>query len=342
MRVLAGFAVLMAALGLGMAGRAEAQATTTTTTTTSSSTSSSLEADQASAETTSSTDTGARTVESGHALGDEQAILEESEEPPSADDGISARLDETNRDYFNFGFLTRGIVVPDFLIGAFVTYRGNSPVEGTLGGYFAWRRNGLNFIVEAGYTGLYGDGFFHGTSAADTEMEYVRANLGVVFGSVQVQWAVPINEYFAIDIGFGLSLGGTIGNLYRQEATPDSTAASGYRMCTGPLDGGGGYCEGNVERVGTNGRLDGSRTMGGTYQIQNGGGPGPTGNGNGAQGTGPNPFYFGDGGIPPMFGWLDLPRVTARITPIRQLVIRVDLSYNLYGFAFGGSIGYQI
>lgn len=325
--MLARHVVLIAALGLFVAGRAEAQSTTGST-----SSSSSLEADQASAETTGTTDPGARTIESGHALGDEQAILEESEEPPSADDGISARLDETNHDYFNFGFLTRGIVVPDFLISAFVQYHGGSPVEGTLGGYFAWRRNGLNFIVEAGYTGLYGDGFFHGMNAADSEMEYVQAHLGVVFGSVQVQWAIPVNQYFAIDIGFGLSLGGTIGNLYRQEATPDSTASSGYRPCVGPNDAGGTYCEGTVERVGTNGRLDGSRQMGGTYQLQN----------NGAPGTGPNPFYFGDGGIPPMFGWLDLPRVTARITPIRQLVIRVDLSYNLYGFAFGGSIGYQI
>jgi hypothetical protein len=88
-----------------------------------------------------------------------------------------------------------------------------------------------------------------------------------------------------------------------------------------------------VEHPGSQGRLDDTRQRGGTYQD-------PAINPTIA--TGPNPFYFGDGGIPPMMAWLDLPRITARFTPIRFLQIRVDLSYNIYGFSFGGGLGVQL
>ena len=297
-----------------------------------------LEEEQASTTTTTTTTTSdaPRTVESGHQLGDEQATLEETDPPPTADNGIDAVYDETNHDYFSVGIFGRGVVIPGALIGAFVNYHGGDPVNGSIGGYFAWRKNGLSVIAEVGYVGLGGDGYYRGMNAVDTEMEYVRSQLGVVFGSFVFQWAVPVTPWFSVDLGIGIGLGGVTGHLQRQEATADPTLQYGYGACTGqgtgPGSQAGAYCEGGqVERPGPGGRLDDSRVHGGTYQIQN----------NGAPGTGNNPFYFGDGGVPPMFGWLELPRVTARFTPIRQLQIRLDVSYNLYGIAFGGSLGYQ-
>lgn len=281
--------------------------------------------------TTTTTTTGARTVESGHQLGDDQAAMEEAHPAPVADDGISAVADVTNRDYFSFGVFGRGVVIPGALIAAFVNYQGSNPVNGAIGGYFAWRKNGLSVIAEVGYVGLGGDGYYRGMSAADSEMEFVRSQLGVVFGSFVFQWAVPVTEWFSLDIGIGVALGGVTGNLSRQEAYRDPSAQYGYGTCAGVGSPDPGYCEGPQEHPGSTGRLDDSRTRGGTYQIQN----------NGGAGTGPNPFYFGDGGVPPIFGWLELPRITARFTPIRQLQVRLDVSYNLYGIAFGGSLGYQ-
>jgi hypothetical protein len=295
-----------------------------------------LEEEQASETTTTTTTTTTtdepRTVESGHELSDDQAAMEEAHPPPISDNGIDAVLDETNRDYFSFGVFGRGIVIPGALIGAFVNYHGGDPLNGAIGGYFAWRKNGLSVIAEVGYVNLAGDGYYRGMNAADTEMEYVRSQLGVVSGSFVFQWAIPITAWFSVDLGIGIGLGGVTGNLYRQEAYPDATAQYGYAACSGVGSPNGSYCEGPVEHVGPGGRLDDSRTRGGTYQSSN----------NGMPGTGPNPFYFGDGGVPPIFGWLELPRVTARFTPIRQLQIRLDVSYNLYGVAFGGSLGYQI
>jgi hypothetical protein len=298
----------------------------------------SLEEEQASASgsssgasTLSSGSGTARTVDSGHQLGDEQAALEEQEPTPVSDDGITSLPDATDRDYFSFGVFGRGVVVPGFLIHAFVDYQGANPVNGAIGGFFAWRKNGLNVIAEVGYVGLGGNGFYHGLSAQDTEMEFVQSQLGVVFGSFVFQWSVPIAPWFSLDIGIGLALGGVTGNLYRQEAYPDPSVQYGYQPCQGVGTPNGAYCEGPTEHVGTSGRLDDSRTRGGTYQITN----------NGMPGTGPNPFYFGDGGVPPIFGWLELPRITARFQPIRQIQGRIDLGYQLYGFMFGASLGYQ-
>jgi hypothetical protein len=293
-----------------------------------------LAQDQAQSDgSTSSSDGSARTVESGHELSDQQAQMEEDAPPPSTDDGISPQRDRENTDYFSFGFLARGVVVPDFMINAFVYYRGSNAVNAGMGGYFQYRRNGLNVIAEVWYAGFGQQGFFHGLNAADSETEYVNSQLGVIFGNFAFLWAIPVTEWLAIDVGIGLGIGGMMGNLYRQEAYPNATAQYGYSMCQGVGMPNAGYCEGPVERPGPTGRLDSSRQMGGTYQVQQG---------PGSPGTGPNPFYFGDGGVPPMFAWIDLPRVSARITPIRQLQIRVDLSYNIYAWSFGGSVGYAL
>lgn len=296
-----------------------------------------LEEEQASTSATTGTTTStATTVESGHALSDEQARMEEEHPRPQADDGITAVSDETNHDYFTFGFLARGVVIPDFMINAFVVYHGPNALNAGMGGFFSWRRNGLNVTAEVWYLGMGAQGFFHGIGDQDVMTEFVDSQLGIVFGNFVFQWAIPVTPWFSLDIGLGIGLGGVMGNLYRQEATPNPSAGYGYSQCAGPGNGPGGsagaYCEGPVEHVGANGRLDNTRQVGGTYQITN----------NGSTGTGPNPFYFGDGGVPPIFGWIDLPRITARFTPIRQLAIRVDLSYNIYGFGFGGSIGYQL
>ena len=321
MRTLRFAFIVLAAGGLALP-IASAQTTTQTTTTTASGSSSSA-----------GTLGAPHTVESGHALTDDQAAMEEANPRPAPDDGISARPDETNHDYFSVGFLARGVIVPDFMISAFVSYRGPNAHNGGMGGFFSWRRNGLTLTAEVWYGGLSGQGFFHGMSAADTETEYVNSQLGAIFGNLVFQWAVPVTPWFSIDIGLGLGLGGVYGNLYRQEAAPAPGSQYGYQMCSGIGSPNGAYCEGPVEMPGATGRLDDSRQRGGTYQLSTNGMPGT--------GTGPNPFYFGDGGVPPIFPWLDLPRITARFNPIRQLLIRVDLGYTVFGFHWGGALGYQ-
>jgi hypothetical protein len=261
---------------------------------------------------------GPRSVGTSTALTDEQAAMEESRPRADLDNGISPRLDLTDHDYFSAGAFMRGLVIPDFVLNWFVHYYGSSIFNGGGGGYFAFRRNGLTVTFEVWYAGFGAQAAYNGTNNQPWEVDYVNSQLGVVFGNVAFQWAVPVNEWFAIDIGIGLGLGGVVGNMWRQDATP---AAGGYVPCPGPGMGAPGYCP----------NADTNPANDGTYQIS--GVPGVSGH--------PNPFGFGGGLVPPIFPWLDIPRITLRFTPIRQIVGRIDLGYSVYSFNFGASLGYQ-
>lgn len=112
-----------------------------------------------------------------------------------------------------------------------------------------------------------------------------------------------------------------VGDLYRTEAY---NAGGGWEPCTDVGNPDATFCEGPREMPGPSGRLDDTRQRGGTYQRI----------------TGANPFYFGEGGVPPIFATIDLPRISFRFKPIRQIQLRIDTAYNLYGFSFGASAGY--
>lgn len=260
------------------------------------------------------------TVDGGVGLSDDQAELEEVQPIETQDDGISPG-ERADTDYFFAGAFFRTLFVPDFIQGLFVTYEGGTAVNFGGGGYFGWRRNGFNVVAEVWYAGFYNQGFYHGAGAEDSEFEQVTSNLGVVFGSFLFGWTFTVTEWFGIDLGFGLGIGGMVGSLYRQEAYREAGAGTRLRPCNGVSSPDPGYCDSPAETRGPDGRI---AVEGGTYQ----------------NGTAGNPFYFGDGGVPPMFFWLDLPRVGLNFRPIRQLQIQVNGGYNLYGFNVGASAGY--
>ncbi len=289
--------------------------------------------------TTSASATVTTTSTGDHHLSDEQAVYEERTE----DGPVVSDTDPTERadtDYFFAGGFARAVIVPNFILDIFVqTEQGvgstGTPVNGGGGGFFTWRRNGFSVTAEVWYLGFGASTYFHGQGAADSEFEFVESTLGAIFGNFLFGWSFDVTNWFGFDLGFGLGFGGMVGNLYRTEAYRD-TATRTLDACDGPNSPpSGGYCEGPLElRSATSGRLDGTRSVGGTYQHASTGDPTIDGR------NGPNPWYFGDGGVPPIFFWLDLPRIGLRFKPIRQLQIRVDGGYNLYGFNVGGSIAY--
>lgn len=258
-------------------------------------------------------------------LSDEQALLEEDAPIEQGDDGIDPHERE-NRDYFFVGALARAQILPSypFEVAGVVFPNGyDVPINGAFGAYFNYRRNGFNVQLEVFYQGMGWNGFLRGAGDTLGETEYIESQLGVIYGWFGFSWSINIASWFAIEIGMGLGVGGVMGDLYRTEADDRSGT---WLPCAGPdshpstTD----RCEATIERPGANGRLDGTRQRGGTYQRI----------------TGANPFYFGEGGVPPIFATLDLPRVSFRFKPIRQLQIRIDTAYNLYGFSLGGSAGF--
>lgn len=283
-----------------------------------------------------------RTVSADHSLDDDQATIEEDGEdegePTVADDGVNPR-ELPDHDYYFTGAFFRGVIIPGFMQDVFVHYEGGTPVNFGGGAFFGWRRNGFNVRAEVWYEGFGNVGYYRGRNDPDYELERVQSDLGVVFGSFLFGWTFQINEYFGIDLGFGLGLGGLTGNMWRQEAYrrggggPSGTPAE----CTEPGAAGGDatYCEG--DGIPAEDRHTNHDTPGPTYQrfcASNPSAPECLG----SSGL-PSPFYFGDGGVPPMFFWIDLPRIGVTIKPIRQFEIRIDGGYNLYGFNFGASMG---
>ncbi|MBN8615838.1 MAG: hypothetical protein J0L92_34915 [Deltaproteobacteria bacterium] len=288
---------------------------------------------------TADTADGTTSATGGHELNDDQAVYEER---TGGDEAIGpSETDPRERpdtDYFFLGAFARGVIVPTFIQGLLVQYSAGQgstgePVNMGAGGFFTWRRNGFGVTAEVWYLGFGSTGYYHGLGAADDEYERIESNLGVVFGNFLFGWSIDITEWLGFDIGFGLGFGGMVGNIYRTEAYRQ-TGTQELAACTGPGTPAASGCESSLELRGTGGRLDDTRQRGGTYQRFVSGDPTVDAR------NGANPWYFGDGGIPPMFFWLDLPRIGLRIKPIRQIQIQINGGYNLYGFNFGGSLAY--
>lgn len=251
-------------------------------------------------------------------LSDEQALLEETHGPAETGESGFEPREREGVDYFFAGVLARGLIVPQFITSLFVAY-GDTPVNGGFGAYFNYRKNGFNVQLEVVYQGFGVDAYYRGLDETDAEAEHIRSSLGLIYGNVSFGWAFDITEWFAFELGFGIGLGGLIGDLYRQAAT--RTAAGTFVDCEAPGRP-AADCDNDEWPTAPNDRPG---PNGDPYQI--------------TRGT-PNPHYFGERGIPPMFFNIDLPRIAFRFKPIRQIQIRVEGAYNLYGFSFGGSIGY--
>ncbi len=209
--------------------------------------------------------------------------------------------------YHHLGVFARGIFAPQFIQNLFVA-GGTNGLNVGLGAFYNYRRDGLNIIAEVWWAGFYAAGPFRGLSETDFETEWVESELSVVFGSLALMWSIPLTSWLAFEIGFGLGFGGVFGGLYRTEAHP---TADGWEACAGEGNPDPAYCDPSTSNGGE-----------GSYQrVENS----------------PEPYNF-SGGVPPLWFWIDLPRLAIRIKPLRQLQIRVEGGFAAYAFYAGGSV----
>lgn len=240
------------------------------------------------------------TVINVHAREEERAPPQQSYFDPHEVDGEG---------YHHVGAFVRGIFAPRFIQNIFVNGGVNALNVGA-GGFYNYRRDGLNIIAEVWWAGFYGTGPFVGKNEPQTNIEMLESELLVVFGNIVLMWSIPIASWLAIELGFGIGFGGVFGALWRTEAYPDGET---WRACDGPDDPSTSYCEASVAQGGE-----------GQYQRR--------------EGT-PEPYNF-SGGVPPLWFWIDLPRVAVRIKPLRQLQIRVEGGFAAYAFHFGSSLAF--
>ncbi len=211
--------------------------------------------------------------------------------------------------YHHVGVFARGLFVPQAIQNLFVSGGANALNVGT-GVFYNYRRDGLNIMAEVWWAGFHTQSFFKGRNDMPTEYEWVESELNAVFANIVLMWDLNITDWLAFEIGFGIGFGGVYGGLYRTEAHP---AAGGYAPCVAPGNPDPVYCDASSQTGGV-----------GSYdRLQ----------------RRSQPYNF-SGGVPPMFFWLDLPRVAVRIQPMRQLQIRVEGGYALYALYFGGSLAF--
>jgi hypothetical protein len=210
---------------------------------------------------------------------------------------------------YHFGVFGRGIFAPQFFQNLFAT-GGTNALNAGAGVFFNYRRDGFNILAEVWWAGFYATAPFRGLDETDFETEWLESELEVVFVSFAFMWSVPIASWLAFEIGLGLGFGGVFGGLWRTEAYPDPNSPSGWRPCPAPGVPSAEYCDPPAPAgEGSYDRLDGE----------------------------PEPYNFA-GSVPPIWLWLDLPRVALRIKPIRQLQIRVEAGVAGYAVHFGGSL----
>lgn len=235
----------------------------------------------------------------------------DDEEPPQQSPVDPHEL--PGESYHHLGVFARGIFAPQFIQNLFVA-GGTNGLNAGVGAFYNYRRDGLNIIAEVWWAGFFAAGPFRGLNESAFEMEWVESELYVVFGSLALMWSIPVTSWLAFEIGFGLGFGGVFGGLYRTEAYPDPN--TGFTACRGPgdpdvRDMGQVYCD---ESTATGGE--------GSYQRRE---------------NSPEPYNF-SGGVPPLWFWIDLPRLAIRIKPLRQFQIRVEGGFAAYAFYAGGSV----
>lgn len=232
---------------------------------------------------------------------------DEDEEPPPQSPVDPHELE--GQSYHHIGVFARGLFAPQFIQNLFVN-GGTDGLNVGLGAFYNYRRDGLNIIAEVWWAGFYAQGPFYGLEETPFETEWVESELSVVFGSIALMWSIPLTSWLAFEIGFGLGFGGVFGGLYRTEAYP---TADGFQACTGEGNPDPGYCDTSTANGGE-GNYD---------RVENS----------------PEDYNF-SGGVPPLWFWVDLPRLAIRIKPLRQLQIRIEGGFAAYAFYAGGSLAF--
>jgi hypothetical protein len=260
-------------------------------------------------------------------LGDEQALYEE--ETGAGTEPTYSRVhphEEPDQSYNFLGVFYRHQFVPAPILELFVQAAPsfNFPQMGL---EYIHRKNGLDIIASAYYADFRGDGPFLGKNDPPTNAEWIESSLRAVMGSVTFLWSTEFNDYFALQYGVGLGVGGVIGNVRRTEAYPTD---SGYAACQPPT------------APGTPGSAQPGRPISegdiAQYCAPPNNYPSDL-DGQDGEHYGVNARRWLDGGKLPNLWFRAAPQIALRIKPMHQLVIRIDGGFDLFsGIFVGGAL----
>lgn len=274
----------------------------------------------------------------GTSLGDEQALYEERHGEGARPDRTSPH-EEPGVSYWSIGGSYRRSFMPNRILELFV----DEAPRGLQIPHFSLdigrRRDGVDLILGIRYSDYSFVGPFLSRNNTPDKMEIIHSNMRTVAADVSVLWSANFSDVFALQYGFDFGLGAFFGDVHRTEAYPSTGGShthNGWAACVGPTAAGapgsaqagdpfdsGAYAP-PLDTVGAFCGVPNDTNPAGGYtdrDVKNG------------QQYNVRARSMLDGGHVPFFSWRLAPRLSLRIKPIRQIIMRLDA-----GFDFGSGV----
>jgi hypothetical protein len=252
---------------------------------------------------------------------DDAKTSEEDDDEFTDDSGTDPKELDSERYYF-LGIRFRNFVVPAFLLNTFVD-GGTTVNSASFGPEFTTRKDGLELNLAISYQDFSMEPTLMKSKDDDNQAyELVESDLKGIAVTIDILFEVWKSErsQFAFLIGGGVGLSGIFDELRRNQVYPktgnviDPDNPEGVAECSAAGDP-------NDPGQGTGAAFcDGSNDHYGDYK---------------------EPSWANGGSKPFIFPYINLPQVSFRYKPIKQLQMRADLGFAITnGFFFGGQAAY--
>jgi hypothetical protein len=271
-------------------------------------------------------------------LSDEQVLYEERYGYADLPDRRSPH-EVQDTSYWSFGFAYRHSWLPAPIVELFVEKAPSGIDIPTYQFEVGRRRNGRDVIMALSYSDMSFVGPFRGNGDPLEDSEMIDSSLRTFAASATMLWSSNFSDVFALQYGFDAGLGVMFGDVVRTEAYPSvggPHSRDGFAPCVGPTAAGadgtaqasdgfdpsrytapydsiGSFCGAATDTNPAGGYTDADGTDGEHYGVR--------------------ARTMLHGGNVPFFSWRLAPRLSLRIKPIRQIIIRLDA-----GFDFGSGI----
>lgn len=275
-------------------------------------------------------------------LSDEQVLYEERygyADQPSR----TSPHENPDTSYWSFGFSYRHAWVPARVVELFV---GQAPRGIDIPSYqfeIDRRRNGTDVIMTLSYSDFSFVGPFRGRGDGLDETEMIHSSLRSVAASASMLWSSNFSDVFALQYGFDAGLGVMFGDVIRTEAYPSDGGPhthDGYAPCVGPTAPGVGGSAQSADAFDSGRYAAPFDTVGsfcGAPNDTNPAGGYTDADGHKGEHYGVRAHNLLHGGSVPFFSWRLAPRLSLRIKPIRQIVMRFDVGFDLGSGVFLGA-----
>jgi hypothetical protein len=220
----------------------------------------------------------------------------------------SSPVEVPGKTYYFVGARYRGIIVPQFIQGAFAS-GGKTVYVHAFGPEFSIRKDNFEYNLSP-WLAFYSmdDTAFKGKDDPETSWELINSNLKILYLTSDFVWSHPFSPQWALNYGFGAGFGIVFGELHRSQSYPTAPGQdpNKYSKCQGvnapPVVDASGhpYC-------------DDSNNYYGNYS---------------------EPSWANGGSKPLLFPWLAV-QTGVRFKPSRTFAARLDVGFGTSGFFFG-------